>query len=753
MADSSDDSDGFGGQSLQGYSRTQLNTLIDREITFAEKIAESVRQGLPDTAVVTMNVPSVNSEILDAQLRAARMRSFPEAIRQPWERGTFGQIFGMSSRPQFLRNTWLENSVPLPAVITASTPLKPEVPKPVKNLWVRPVFSSAVFKIKRAPTPECVGDPLRFRALARLRCIITMDLNSSQVGRQLVDYILDGRAEVLIEQTIEDTFAKKATQTLLKRSSSLLKYIAFCRAHFSAASLVFKEQWIYAYLNWLRTNDTSPSAGKSFLEALNFVTFTIGPEILDLGWRSSRVLGAAESMYIKKSPLHQADPLTVLEVKLFHHILTNSSVLLDKIVAGFMLFCIYASCRWSDAQKPRTWLQDMDGGTGYLELGSTSHKTASNSERKTTICPFVATSPGLGALEPGWINQWLQCREEAGLTFVDDPTLPEIFADGSFGTKPMTASAGTAWLRELQQTYGPMLDKNKKKTSHSLKSTILSWAAKRPLDKDTRRALGHHIDSTDTSVGTYSRDFLFAALIQLDVMLQDIVRGDFDPDSSRSQRAIALKRSRSSNAQSSTVESQEHAWVRDDTQQVGVAFKWPQLEGEQFHESALTDPYVGSPQHAKLTQCSTASEPSKKRVASKPAISSSDDSSSTDSASSSEASIPAPAEEEDMLSSIGLHRPDCISKPFTDSNGFELPMVQHIKSGMLHARETPSKLFCGRVYSRFYAVVKSDLILRWPKCELCVRRTPNPISLPPKPKSSPPTPQASSSKASGAVLG
>jgi hypothetical protein len=98
-----------------------------------------------------------------------------------------------------------------------------------------------------------------------------------------------------------------------------------------------------------------------------------------------------------------------------------------------------------------------------------------------------------------------------------------------------------------------------------------------------------------------------------------------------------------------------------------------------------------------------------------------------------------------MLSSIGLHRPHCIAKPFTDHNGLEMQMVQHIKSGMLHARESPTKLFCGRVYSRFYAVVKSDLILRWPKCELCVRRTPNPTSLPPKPKAPPSSTQASSS--------
>ena len=87
-----------------------------------------------------------------------------------------------------------------------------------------------------------------------------------------------------------------------------------------------------------------------------------------------------------------------------------------------------------------------------------------------------------------------------------------------------------------------------------------------------------------------------------------------------------------------------------------------------------------------------------------------------------------------------------------DEQGLSIPIVQHVNSGMLHARESPTKLYCGRIYSRFYTVVKSDLILRWPKCDLCSRRTPNPLSAPAKSKAPPPEPsQASSSKDFGAA--
>ena len=73
-------------------------------------------------------------------------------------------------------------------------------------------------------------------------------------------------------------------------------------------------------------------------------------------------------------------------------------------------------------------------------------------------------------------------------------------------------------------------------SSHSCKTTILSWAAKRGLDKSVRKILGYHVQPDDVSPLTYGRDNLSAPLYQAIAMMKEIAEGKFSPDSSRSAR-------------------------------------------------------------------------------------------------------------------------------------------------------------------------------------------------------------------------
>ena len=70
--------------------------------------------------------------------------------------------------------------------------------------------------------------------------------------------------------------------------------------------------------------------------------------------------------------------------------------------------------------------------------------------------------------------------------------------------------------------------------AHSMKATLLSWAAKFGIDKATRRTLGYHVEPGDRSVETYSRDAMAAPLRHLDRVLEAVRRGTFHPDSTRS---------------------------------------------------------------------------------------------------------------------------------------------------------------------------------------------------------------------------
>ena len=654
--------------------------------TFMDAVQRTVQAGLPSTQVAATQNPEVDQVLFHAQLLAQRTCGRPDSMKQPWEKGPMAVILGGLTASSFLGSNWLQRTVALPPVIVASKAPVDTVAAGLKLAPTkRPFVSSAVLKIKRSVAPEFTGNPNRFRALARWRIIVELDLHSSLLGRQLVDYVIDGRAESVIMQILEDSFAKKSTSTLMKRSSALLKYILFTRAHFKAKGLSYNEQWIYDFLCSMRVEMAAASAAKSLIEALTFAIHLIGPDVEDPLWKSARVLGATQAMFVLKKPLHQTDPLLVVEVLLLHHILQRADGLHHKVLAGYMLFCIYACARWSDCMKPKSFQYDIVSGEGYFEIKTLNHKMASSADRKTVLMPCVATCPGLGPSNPAWVDLWLEARKQSGLEFVSMPTMPGISTSGDWTADAMTASEGTANLRDMLESYGTPLVPGRKVASHSLKSTGLSWASKKPLKKSFRKALGHHIDSADTSVATYSRDFLFAPLLAFDQMIHEIKSGEFTPDDSRAARALGLKRRR-----------------------VEVETPFPPVP-----PGLLVSQQV---------------EPSSAEAASSSSSDSSD--------SSSEESLPPPAEEEAAATLLGVEKPLESRKLFTDERGASLEVFQHCTSGVLHARASSDRLMCGRLISRHFAKIKDDLKLKWPKCELCDKKCANPKFVQPVSKAS-----------------
>ena len=314
----------------------------------------------------------------------------------------------------------------------------------------------------------------------------------------------------------------------------------------------------------------------------------------------------------------------------------------------------------------------------------------------------------------------MQSREEVNLELIASPTLPQVLSNGSFGTEAMTASEGTIWIKDLLQSYGSRIDPSRKITSHSLKATILSWAAKRPLRKSVRRALGHHLDSSDTSVATYSRDFLYSALVSLDKLLEEVKSGKFDPDASRADRVSAKKRNKA-------VDHPSSLWSRKRKADGGEIFvaelSEAGLSQADKHDSAQADPLAATSAETEID-------------GSKPLGSSSSDDSSSSSGSSEE-SLQDAADEEITLSSLVEQTVVRTSDLFRDIEGNPIDVYQHTTSGMLHARGTANKLLCGRIVSASFSRIKTDLKMRWPKCELCSRKSPGTKFLPPKPKSHP----------------
>jgi hypothetical protein len=67
-------------------------------------------------------------------------------------------------------------------------------------------------------------------------------------------------------------------------------------------------------------------------------------------------------------------------------------------------------------------------------------------------------------------------------------------------------------------------------TSHSLKTTCLSWAAKAELPREQRRLLGRHSLALQDADSVYARDLAVAPVKALQRVLLLIREGEFNPD-------------------------------------------------------------------------------------------------------------------------------------------------------------------------------------------------------------------------------
>ena len=56
----------------------------------------------------------------------------------------------------------------------------------------------------------------------------------------------------------------------------------------------------------------------------------------------------------------QADPFTVVQLRIFHAVLKDSDEVWNQVMAGMVLFCVYARARWSDAQHAEGLETDLD---------------------------------------------------------------------------------------------------------------------------------------------------------------------------------------------------------------------------------------------------------------------------------------------------------------------------------------------------------------------------------------------------------
>ncbi|CAE7394128.1 unnamed protein product, partial [Symbiodinium sp. CCMP2456] len=151
------------------------------------------------------------------------------------------------------------------------------------------------------------------------------------------------------------------------------------------------------------------------MEALLFARHVFGIQAFDPLAISRRCWGAGAARLAKA--ISKAAGLRVSDLEALHRILDSSSNPWDRLFAGCALFCVYARCRWSDAQHVDSFKLDQGPDSTrieYIEALVDVHKNMNRRGKSPVLLELVA--PGLGVCSEGWIEKFLDARSALQLT-------------------------------------------------------------------------------------------------------------------------------------------------------------------------------------------------------------------------------------------------------------------------------------------------------------------------------------------------
>ena len=378
----------------------------------------------------------------------------------------------------------------------------------------------------------------RREAVAKWQLLIGMCPMAFAVGRQLSADSLRKATDEEMQASINDSLATRASKTLVLRAGSMFRYVAYCRI-VGRAPFPMSEALAYSYVSNLAETKAKPTVAKAFCSAVAFCHHVLALQGASAVIESRRVGGSAHKQYEAKSPLKQAKTLTVSMVDALEHGIFFMNNAKDRVACGFFLYCFYARARFNDAQSveslelDETVVDDHGGKRGYLEGLTRRVKTSSTLERKTRFLPMAAASVGIRGTN--WADEWMKLRERVGLSDKPEGALLPASGPGmSWQKRALTSREGSELLRELLLLCGFSACDVEGLSTHSLKSTPLSWCAKAGLIIDIRRFLGYHIQTGDKSLLTYSRDAAAAPLRAFDAVIDLVSSKRFMPDKTRS---------------------------------------------------------------------------------------------------------------------------------------------------------------------------------------------------------------------------
>lgn len=388
--------------------------------------------------------------------------------------------------------------------------------------------------LKRARLAACVSSPddMRLRSLSLVRLMADADRTKTRLASQ-VGAGLDG--PLPLGPSLKDAFSGKATATLHKRTNAMWGLFAWIKTQRGETGLEITENNLYSYLCEMRSSQRGATSGESVLQAVRFFHSILGFKGFDPATEiSARVQGVAREMYLAKPLLRQARALYVLELKALEDAVLEERQQHIVVIAGYLLFCAMAVCRFSDPLYSTGLKVTRSRNTVLVEAGTSVHKTAQTKERKTMLLPLMALG-NVFRSDRSWGERWVAMVDKQFAAIRKPYVLPAYSEQNNqWLSRPMTTAEGVLWLRDIVQLR---CKSGEGLTTHSLKTTMLSWVTIfNVMDFQQRRILGHHIDTGMASALTYGRDNLTPLQAMLAGMLQKVATGVWDPDVSRVQR-------------------------------------------------------------------------------------------------------------------------------------------------------------------------------------------------------------------------
>lgn len=367
-------------------------------------------------------------------------------------------------------------------------------------------------------------------ALRKLREIILFCPEDSGAGRTMLDTAGRLVAQDEILQTLRDCLGKKAVSTCAKHVATYHKFARWVIIHGTGRPMAPKESDVYNFLKHLQDDNRGPTAGIAFTKAIGFFDgcfrYLINPVPVFL---STRSLGAARLMAKSKRPLRQAPPLTTDHVYLLEKCIADGDLgHIGVAFGGFVLFCLFASGRFTDTARIREVTMERHEHVCLLKSLAYEYKGSTISERRNKALPHQALAIGLH--DRSWGMKWLETRKWLQMDKYNF-LMPAIsHSTGQFLNRRMTSSEGVDLLQELLCQCGVDEEVALTYTTHSLKRTILHWATcSKIFTYEERQCLGHHVGSKKSMLA-YSVEEMTRLQGKVYRMLYSIREGLFDPN-------------------------------------------------------------------------------------------------------------------------------------------------------------------------------------------------------------------------------